>query len=403
VRVLSVGNMYPPHHFGGYELIWESTVEFLRKRGHEVRVLTTDVRTDTDLPDAEDVFRELRWKLVEGDFEASGPIDRLRLVRHNHRVLRRHIADFEPTVVAWWSMGGLSLTLLEDVRRRGIPAVAFVIDEWLDYGRKVDQWLRTFTGPRRSRVVPLAEGVARVPARVDFAAAAKYLFVSEHTRDEALASGLDLNRVGILNAGIDSAFLDPAPVRDWEWQLLYLGRIDPRKGIDTAVEALIDLPAEATLRIVGGWDAREEERLRELSARLGVDGRVVFEGHRNGAELRAAYGECDAVVFPVRWDEPWGLVPLEAMGRGRPVVATGRGGSGEYLRDGENCLIFEAGDPRGLAGALRRLASDQELRTVLRSNGMELAARHTAAAFNERAESELLDAAAHSGGARPRP
>ena len=62
------------------------------------------------------------------------------------------------------------------------------------------------------------------------------------------------------------------------------------------------------------------------------------------------------VVFPVRWEEPWGLVPIEAMARGRPVVATGRGGSGEYLRDGENCVLFEADDAeraRRCSGAAR--------------------------------------------------
>ena len=60
VRVLTVGNMYPPHHHGGYELVWESAVEHLRARGHEVRVLTTDTRTDTVETDGPDVHRELR-------------------------------------------------------------------------------------------------------------------------------------------------------------------------------------------------------------------------------------------------------------------------------------------------------------------------------------------------------
>src|SRR5206468_6163322 len=127
---------------------------------------------------------------------------------------------------------------------------------------------------------------------------------------------------------------------------------------------------EAALRIVGGWDAAEETRLRELAGRLGVEDRVEFVGHRDGDELVAAYGDADAVVFPVQWEEPWGLVPLEAMGRGRPVVATGRGGSGEYLRDGENALLFEAGNERALADAVARLAGDRGLRGRLREAGL---------------------------------
>jgi glycosyltransferase involved in cell wall biosynthesis len=103
----------------------------------------------------------------------------------------------------------------------------------------------------------------------------------------------------------------------------------------------------------------------------------------------------------VRWDEPWGLVPLEAMAKGRPVVATGRGGSGEYLRDGENCLLFEAGDDKALAEVLDRLASDPELRQSLRIEGLQAAAQHTEAGFNSAVQQALethglalLDAAA---------
>jgi glycosyltransferase involved in cell wall biosynthesis len=70
-------------------------------------------------------------------------------------------------------------------------------------------------------------------------------------------------------------------------------------------------------------------------------------------------------------------VPLEAMARGRPVVATGRGGSGEYLRDGENALLFEAGDAAGLAAAVTRLARDTRLRRRLLEAGLATAAEHT--------------------------
>ena len=90
-----------------------------------------------------------------------------------------------------------------------------------------------------------------------------------------------------------------------------------------------------------------------------------------------AYARADATVFPVRWEEPKGLVPLASMGRGRPVVATGRGGSAEYLRDGENCLLFDAWDADALAAAVRRLAGDPALCQRLREGGLETAPRHT--------------------------
>jgi glycosyltransferase involved in cell wall biosynthesis len=167
-----------------------------------------------------------------------------------------------------------------------------------------------------------------------------------------------------------------------------VGRIDERKGIGTAVEALAHLPDQARLTVLGSGDERYMAELRELCARTGVRERVGF-GLRPRDELPAAYAEADALLFPVRWEEPWGLVPLEAMAVGTPVVATGTGGSGEYMRDGDNALVVgrEAG-PEELAAAVRRLAEEPALRRRLRENGMA-----TAAGFTERGYNESIAAA----------
>jgi glycosyltransferase involved in cell wall biosynthesis len=392
VRVLTVGNMYPPHHFGGYELVWQAAVDHMRSHGHEVRVLTTDTRTRADAPDSPDVHRELRWSLRDARFVSLTRREKVSIARHNHRVLGRHLDELGPDVVSWWSMGGLTLTLLETVRRRGVPAVAFVHDDWLDYGVWADPWMNVFQH-RPPWVAALAEGVLRIPARADFDGAAKYVFVSDHTRRHALECR-PLSRTGVAHSGIHEDFLDPAPPQPWRWRLLYVGRLDPRKGVDTAVEALALLPDDARLELIGGWDTQEEERLETLARERGVESRVVFSGQCSREQIRAAYAAADVVVFPVRWEEPWGLVPLEAMARGRPVVATGRGGSAEYLRDGENCVLFAAGDAAALAAAVRRVADDEGLRERLRTGGLETAPRHTEAGLNEAVEHELLAAGA---------
>ena len=140
----------------------------------------------------------------------------------------------------------------------------------------------------------------------------------------------------------------------------------------TAIEALRALP-DATLRIVGAGDPAEEARLRDLAEGLAVE----FSGPVDRAALPAVYAQADATIFPVTWFEPWGLVPLESMAVGRPVIATGQGGSGEYLRDGENALLFEPGDAAALADRVRRLAAQPDLRTSLRDGGLRTAATLT--------------------------
>src|SRR5438552_2735180 len=126
VRVLSVGNMYPPHHLGGYELLWKAAVDAQRAAGDEVQVLTTGHRQPgVDAADEGDVARTLRWYWRDHDFPALSLRERLAVERHNHEVLATELDRFEPDVVAWWAMGGMSLSLVERVRRAGRPAVGF--------------------------------------------------------------------------------------------------------------------------------------------------------------------------------------------------------------------------------------------------------------------------------------
>jgi len=272
-------------------------------------------------------------------------------------------------------MGGMSLSLVAQARRAGLPSAAFVHDDWLVYGPHVDAWLR---GVRRAG--PLARAMWRAtgiptwfaPGEVD-----AWLFVSAATRCAAERAVGALGGARVAHSGIHAGFLDPQPASPWRWRLLYVGRIDARKGIDTAVDALAGLPREATLTVIGAGD---ERHLAELRARAGA--RVAFAGPHDRDALKRAYADADVVLFPVRWEEPWGLVPLEAMAMGRPVVATGRGGSAEYLRDGENALFFDAGDAPGLAAAVRRLAGDEHLRARLREGGLRTAPCYTEAAFH---------------------
>jgi D-inositol-3-phosphate glycosyltransferase len=157
---------------------------------------------------------------------------------------------------------------------------------------------------------------------------------------------------------------------------LYVGRIHPTKGPDTAIRALAGCPPEATLRLQGRGDDAYIAELKALVSELGLDGRVSFAASARG-ELAPVYREADVLLFPSAWGEPFGLVPIEAMACATPVVATRDGGSAEYLRAEENCLAFEPGDADGLVGALHRLSFDEELRHRLVDRGLQTASTFT--------------------------
>src|SRR4051794_23990939 len=258
---------------GGYELTWRSSVLHLRGRGHEVQVLASDHRAEGVHEELDpDVHRELRWYWRDHAFPRHDLRERLVVERHNASVLEQHVADFRPDAVAWWGMGGMSLTLIERVRRAGIPAVGVVGDEWMRWGLRADGWLKPLHG--RPRLGAFAERLTGVPGAVDLDGAANWLFNSERMREKTRAAGWLLPRSEIAHPGIDDSLFTAAEPRPWAWRLAYVGRLDERKGVHLAVDAMASLPPDATLLLQGTGDERYVESLRDRAERAGVAQRV---------------------------------------------------------------------------------------------------------------------------------
>jgi glycosyltransferase involved in cell wall biosynthesis len=146
--------------------------------------------------------------------------------------------------------------------------------------------------------------------------------------------------------------------------VLYVGRLVPRKGVDTVVEAMSLLPPGigARLLVVGGeTGSPEAARLRTLAEEFGVSGRVQLVGSRPQGELRRYYGAADVAVSVPHY-EPFGMTPLEAMACGTPVVGSRVGGVQWSVADGETGFLVPPRAPEYLAKKLLRLLLDDPLR-----------------------------------------
>ncbi|WP_249010136.1 glycosyltransferase family 4 protein [Conexibacter sp. DBS9H8] len=400
MRVLAIGSVYPPHLLGGYEVIWQGVSDALAAAGHTGRVLVSDYANPAVVevdPPGGSVHRELRWYWHDHRWPRHRLAERVAIERHNAAVLAAHLQAFAPDVVAFWPMGGMSLTLITRVRRARLPAVFFLLDPWPIYGPVHDQWLapwRPRGGPAdrvRAAAAALTERATGLCTELDLRG--RWVFGSEWMAAHAGLPAATDDRSGVvLRPGVEQRYLSAGakPAGPWSGRLLYLGRVVEQKGVGTAIDALARLPAETTLTVIGSADPVYRATLESRADGLGVTDRVHFRPACSRAETVAAYAAADAVLFPVLWEEPWGLVPLEAMAVGRPVIATRRGGSGEFLRTGVNCLSHRPGDADGLAAAVTALAADPALRERLVRGGRETAETHSAAAFNQAAVAELV-------------
>ena len=252
-----------------------------------------------------------------------------------------------------------------------------VCDDWLTYGIALDPWARLWHRNAMTRAIaPVAKRMFNTPTLVtDLGPTGCFCFVTAVTKERSIAASPWSYPVhAVVNAGIDRT-LYPSPgdaeqratARQWNWELLYVGRLDARKGTDTLLKAMRHMP-QATLTFLAGGGDSERQRLASLADELGVSARVRF-GSVPHEEIAGAYLSHDCFIFPSEWEEPFGLVPIEAMACGTPVVATGVGGSAEVLTDMENCVLFAAGDDAALARAVERVAGDRELRDRLRRHG----------------------------------
>ena len=208
---------------------------------------------------------------------------------------------------------------------------------------------------------------------------------SERSEVESLSVGAN-GRIAVIPPGVDLSVFHPYPqararreldIPAGDIMVLFVGRIEPLKGVDMLLRALQlmqqsgKMPAHLCLSVIGGDSAKphetrhaELEKLMALRDELGLSDVVTFLGRRAQETLHCYYTSADVVVMPSHY-ESFGMVALEAMACGTPVIASDVGGLAELVRDGETGFLVPGRDPAALAERLRCLLSDDELRARL--------------------------------------
>ncbi len=213
---------------------------------------------------------------------------------------------------------------------------------------------------------------------------------------ELLLMGADPHAIRVVPCGVDLDRFFPGGEREERdpnlFRVLTISRLVPRKGIDAVIEALAGVP-DAELIVAGGGIVRELEddhegrRLATLALANGVAARVHFRGPVAREQVPGLIRSADVVVC-APWYEPFGMVPLEAMACGVPVVASNVGGLADTIVDGVTGIHVPPRAPREIARALERLRTDADARRAFGQAGFKRAEAHYSWT---RVAGELLD------------
>lgn len=245
-------------------------------------------------------------------------------------------------------------------RRTGIPVIAWLHDE-----------------PMRSRGPAAAQLALRLSPKTHWAACSPWMAAAftKRLRHEtrAVSNGLDLESV-------PAEAVDPRVEYGWPADSVvvgYFGRLERWKGPDVFIEAAErvarDRPGVRFLMVGGALFGRDEvfaASLPDMVRRAGLTDRLAMTGHR--ADAIGLMGGCDVVAHTSRSPEPFGMVVIEAMAMGTPVVATRTGGPEGIIDDQRNGLLVRPDDASDLAAAIASLVDEPDRRALLGAAGQSL-------------------------------
>ncbi len=199
----------------------------------------------------------------------------------------------------------------------------------------------------------------------------KLIVGSSYMKNELQMNGINSSKIITIPPTYAPVSNEPAtPVPDTN-TILFVGQLIKGKGVDILLEALSFVNEKFHLKIAGAGNAKEE--LKVLAQKLGLDENVEFLEWVPPDKISELYKWARIIAVPSRWPEPFGMVGVEAMRVGRPVVAANSGGIPDWLHNNKNGLISDPTDPKQLAGNLDILLKDIDKCRKMGENGSQMA------------------------------
>lgn len=386
-----MNTLYAPHIGGGAEITLKLLVETMASRGHQVCVLTTGPTKQLKV-DFVDGVRVLRvgFQNVYWHFNrAQMPLWK-RMIWHvldiynpgMGRVVKKVVADFQPDVVSCHNLAGFSSSTWAVLKAAKVPIVQVLHDYYA-----LCPTSNMYRAGRICAQACLPCRLMRIPHtvlsnRVSAIVGISHFVLNRHL-DANKFSKVKLQAV-IQNARTGRVTVSPRVEVASPLRFGFIGTLAPAKGIELLLDAYGQLWATEHALYVAGRGEPDYEKSLHSKAGNGVR----FLGPMEAAQF---FPMIDVLVVPSLWQEPLGMVVVEAFMHGVPVLASRVGGIPEMVKDGWNGLLFDPEVPHELRDKMQHLLNDASQLLKLSAGAMSSASEYVdVAAWAQRYET-LLD------------
>lgn len=376
MKILVLSDFYPPCKGGGHHIQCKIIAEGLAERGHEVSVLTSQYGVTGNNEDDKHfrVLKVLPFECARGIKRKYLNIKTGFLGRINYFITRRIIKKTNPDIVYVGYIRYISAFPLKAIQNRGIPAVyhlgsnlfvQYVKDCILEKNLFKRLWRKLISGFYSLKEFDFNHNM---------------ITVSEALKKEHIAAGFPESNISVIPRGISPELINNrgkciTATNKNQIKILYIGRMIPEKGVHIAISAIGHLVNRLGVKNVqfdlfGNGSDAYIENLKNLTHNLKIEKHVKFHGKVDRGQLLKIYQDYDLFLLPSIFQEPFGVVLIEAMARGVPVVATDTGGIPEVISHEVNGLLVSPEDSIKMAEAVKRLIDNPLLAQKLSNNGI---------------------------------
>uniref|UniRef100_A0A7V0Z796 Glycosyltransferase family 1 protein n=1 Tax=candidate division WOR-3 bacterium TaxID=2052148 RepID=A0A7V0Z796_UNCW3 len=347
MKICLVSDPYYPYPSGVSEYT-HYLAKYLRRFGHTVKILTTHYKDEIYEPDVVRVGRVFYIPMNKSFATLSVgldiPLSVKRFLEQEKFDVVHTMGPFPPSIsfFALHYSKSLNITTLHSTGFKYYRAGSYIFRKlFKKYIKKLHGLIAVSETPRDT-FMPYIPGDYKI-----------------------IPNGIDLEK-------FHPDVLPFSELREKKYKILYLGRLDRRKGLIELLNALplIKNEIKEILLIVVGRGPLEYE-CKKLVKEMNLSDAVIFRGYAKSEEIPSYYASCDVYCSPALGGESFGIVLLEGMAVGKPVVASRIPGYDRVITDGYNGLFFDPHKPEDISQKIIRVLKDKDLRERLINNGKE--------------------------------